>query len=176
MIDLELPGAPDLDDDAERERWRIHSDREAAWAIRKLATAVAEHERIKQNAADEIDAIRAWQDAALAGPARDAAFFEGALVRYRLELEEANPALPKTYKIPGGVITRRKQPDVYRITAEAAFIAWALAEHPELVHIEARVAGLRDFRRGDQLVDEDGQHIPGVELVVRDDTYSAKPG
>jgi Bacteriophage Mu Gam like protein len=178
MIDLEVTGTPDLDDDAQREAWRIHSDREAAWALRKLAAALAETQRIAQAAADEIDALKAWRDAAVAGPQRDAAFFEAALVRYRVELEGRNPELPKTYKLPGGVIARRKQPDQYQVTDEPTFVAWALdTGHEHLLHIEPRTTGLKAFTANDEgtLVTAEGEVVPGAERVVRDDAYSAKP-
>lgn len=179
MIDVDVAGTPDLDDDEARQAWRIHSDREAAWAMRKLAAAVAETERVTQAAADEIDALKAWRDAALAGPTHDAEFFEAALVAYRLELEERNPELPKTYKVPGGVIARRKRPDTYRVTDDQAFIAWALdtgLEH--LLHIEPRTSGLKAFTANDEgtLVTADGEVVPGVEHVVGTDAYHAKPG
>lgn len=178
MIDVDVAGTPDLDDDEARQAWRIHSDREAAWAMRKLAAAVAETERVTQAAADEIDALKAWRDAALAGPTHDAEFFEAALVAYRLELEERNPELPKTYKVPGGVIARRKRPDTYRVTDETAYVAWALEYNADLLRIESRLSELRTFAdAGDgRLVDRWGQVVPGVEHVVGTDAYHAKPG
>lgn len=182
MIDVDIPAAPDLDDLEQREAWRIHSDREAAWALRKLAAALAEAERINRDAADEIEALKAWRDAALAGPEHDAGFFEAALVRYRVELEERDPDLPKTYKLPGGVITRRKRPDTYQVTDADAFTAWALANNRDLVKIEPRVSGLRDIVVHDNdadsvlVVDRNGEIVPGVEHHLGTDAYAAKPG
>ena len=100
---------------------------------------------------------------------------------YRLELEERDPDLPKTYKVPGGVIARRKQPDRIVVTDEAAFVAWALEGYRDLLHIEPRVSGLRNITESEPdsallVTSIDGEIVPGVEHVTGNDAYSAKPG
>lgn len=199
---LELEDAPDLDDDEQRERWKVKSDRAASWALRRLGAAAAEIERIKQNADDEITAIKAWAEAATAEPKRDINFFEGVLIDYRMRLEADNPKLPQTYKVPGGTIARRKTPDKIEIVDPEKLVRWAIRSGLfDILKIEPQVSKLKDIgatAQHDEIEPEDEggtgppflvpvgrmvigegddiEIVPGVVHLIREDSYSAKPG
>lgn len=152
----EIDDAPDLDDDEQRERWKVRSDRAASWALRKLRETLDEIERVTLAAGDEIRSLNAWKDAAIAPLARDVNFFEGVLIGYRLELEAKNPALPKTYKVPGGTISRRKSADKIEIVDEDALVRWAIR------------SGLFEFLKISPLVSKLGDFTPVHEVGICD--------
>lgn len=143
---LELADAPDLEDDEQRERWKVKSDRAASWALRRLGDTEAEIARLKLAAQDEIDSLKAWLEAALAPLARDVNFFEGVLIEYRMALEAEHPDLPQTYKVPGGTIARRKTPDKIEIVDADAVVRWAIRSGLfDLLKIEPRVSLLKEI-------------------------------
>lgn len=178
------------EDDESRERWSVGGDREATWALRKMAACDAEMDRLTADAAHEIEAIKAWLEAALTGPARDRSFFESKLIEYRRRLEADNPKLPLTYKVPGGVIARRKGSRSVVITDEQTFVEWALDNDPELVKLAPLKGGLvaKDalYKLPDVPENEDdgwvsvvvsgsGEKVPGVQVVRDPAQYGAKP-
>lgn len=159
----------DLADATIREVWTIPDSEAANWAFRKLAHAQEELARIKADAAAEIARIQAWADDASRPLESDAAWFTGRLIEYRRRLEDADPTLPKTYRLPFGSITRRKLPDKTVVTDKAAAIAWAQEHAPDAVKLDLLVSQLPDADP------ETGELVPGVERVVGVDKYDAKP-
>lgn len=175
---LALPDGPPLN----RETWQIDSDGAASWALRKMGAALAEVARCKQLADDEITRVKAWLDTATIGPQHDADFFESRLIDYRFRLEDANPDLPKTYRVPGGRIARRKLPDRVEVVDEQALIGWALTSGADVIRITASVSALKKVAAPTDpdaekcgLVTGDGEQVPGVVHVLGDDRYSATP-
>lgn len=143
---LELADAPDLEDDEQRERWKVKSDRAASWALRRLGEAQAEIARLEEAADDEIRALKVWCEAAVTPLKRDINFFEGVLIEYRMALEAEHPELPQTYKVPGGTIARRKTPDKIEIIDADAVVRWAIRSGLfELLKIEPRVSLLKEI-------------------------------
>lgn len=164
-------------DPEHRDGYRIGGDREATWALRKLAAAHAERDRIMAVAGEEIARITAWRNAAVRGPEADIDFFEAVLIDYRRRLEAENPNLPQTYKLPGGVITRRRSPVRAEVLDPEAFTAWALVHDPAAVKVTPLVSALGSYQRTDEgdVVSPDGEVVPGVHVVGGDDRYAAKP-
>lgn len=176
----------ELHEPDDRAAFVIDNDRKAAWAMRKLRAALAEAERIRLEAANELDAITRWRDDALRGPQHDVEFFRALLVGYRHELELANPDLPKTYPVPGGKLIRRKGRTRVEITDEAAFVAWALDNDRDALKVTPLKSRLTAKGSGyievppdtdgpSRLAAPTGEVVPAVELVAGDDTYDAVP-
>lgn len=159
------------------EGWVVDGDREAAWALRKMREAQAEVDRVNANAAHEHDAITAWADAAKTGPDHTLAFFRGRLIGYRLHLEDENPDLARTYKLPGGRLIRRKAPDRVEVADEDALVGWALENDRDAVTFKPKVTPFKgaDYGYSDDgrvVYLSDGEVVPGVRWVEGDDRYS----
>lgn len=200
---LEAADAPDIEPTPEtRERWSIDGDRTAGWALRRLARARGEVDRINAEADRRIALIEAWREDALRTPMSDAAFFEGALGdwhRRRLEpvvadaldtYLNAHPnASPddalaavwanlkgKSLKLPDGTLTARRTPDTVEVVDPDAAVTWALTEgHAHLVNLKPALAELRKLpRAGGAVVGPDGEAVPGVVPRAGRLTYGAK--
>lgn len=196
MIDEHEP-APwnptgDLDGDAEdgaREAWRIHSDREATWAIKKMRAAQAELDRVKEEYDAERELLDQFLKDASAGPERDLEFFKGHLIAYRMELEDRDPDLAKTYKLPGGNLTRRAGSKVIEVTDLDEFRKWALTgQRYALLSVGPAKQAIKDLLRavhgtlenGDDdpiglLIDQEtGEAAQGVVELVKPDSYDVR--
>lgn len=186
----------DLELDApERKGFIIHSDSEANHVLARLARWEREAARVQGIVDDELERIAVFKAANLGtkddprGAAREAEFYRGVLVDYYRRLEDADPDLAQTRKLPGGTIGRRKNPDSLEVTDEAAFIRWAIAndrgdllkpfELASKTTVRDALTPQADPKSVDHgsvlhFVDADGAVIPGVMYRVGDDRYEAK--
>ena len=171
-------GAPDpLDDDAPL--WECTDDAAAGWCLRKIARAKAEMLRHEENAEYEIAGIRQWLDEVSSPLARTIGFFEGRLIGYRRRLEDENPDLPLTYKLPGGDLVRRAGRAKTVVVDEEAFVAWALEAAPDAVKTKPLTSRLltKEFEvtEAGALVDlRTGELVPGVQVSPGSPTYGVK--
>lgn len=171
------------EDDETRERFVIDGDRTATWALRKLAAARAEADRIKMLAQAEVDRVKEWERQALAGPGRDINFFEGLLGEY-LRMLQAEGRAKKSYKLPAGTITSRKAPDVLEVTDEELFRDFAEGwNRLDLLHIKItpnKKALKEAIDEGVALIGflcgvTPERAIPGARIVEGDVSYGATP-
>jgi hypothetical protein len=171
------------------ENWQVTDDAGANWALRKIARAEAEIARVEAVAYEEVARITQWKADTVRGPKDDIGFFKAHLVDYRRRLEDADPQLPKTYKLPAGDLTRRKGATRIEVTDEAAFVAWAEANDPSLLSRKPLVSRLKDQKdrytalppdgdegteRATWIVTTDGEGVPGVEQVFAPEQYSVR--
>lgn len=171
------------------EPWEIHDDAEANWALRKIYQAEREIERVNANAQREVERILLSRDAAVQSAQQTVSFMKLHLIHYRRKLEEADPTLPKTYRLPAGVLSRRKGPSRYVVTDEKAFIEWAERNDPDAYRRTPLVSALdnpnyrcvgeqkesSDVEQRSPIVTTSGELVPGVERVREPDRYSCKP-
>jgi hypothetical protein len=175
----------DLDDyrdtqQQDRDGFVVDDDQKAAWALRKLARARAEIDRIKDVAGAEIDLILQWQEETTGPLYRETARFEGMLVDYRRRLEQADPKLRKTYPVPGGALTRRQAPRTFDVFDPDALVAWLIENgHTDAIKAKpqtSKITAAAGFQIGDgtesmTIVDADGVMLPGVQVLRGPDRY-----
>jgi hypothetical protein len=159
--------------------WRIEDDGTANWALRKLDQKRRDIERIKENAGREVARIIAATNAAvntLTNGCGGTEFFRAHLIDYRHRLEQNNPELPKTYRLPAGVLSRRKGPSRYVVTNEQKFIEWAERNDPDLYKRTPLVSGLKIYPHVEgAIVTRDGEPVPGVVRETDPDVYDVRP-
>jgi len=167
--------------------FRVDSDDLATWAFRKRRSHQRELDRLRGLAAAERAKIDAWEADVTAGPTSRIEFFDGALEGYYRHLQQADPDLPKSYRVPGGTIGRRKLPDTLEVAGEDEAVAWALTNRPELTATRlAKPAAKKALEAIDladalpgarlELVDPDtGEVVPGLVHVVGADRIFVKP-
>jgi hypothetical protein len=166
----------------ERAAWRIESDDQASWALRKLRAYSTEVDRLATLAARERARIRDWQDDRTRSLLGHISFFEQKLIDYRMRLERDNPKLAQTYHVPGGAITRRRSSLRIEVKDRDAFVGWAEENDPGVVKMSPLVQPLKD-RKDRYHLDEEtgvvvdlftGQKVPGVEVLRDPDQYGTK--
>lgn len=105
-----------------RERFRIASDDQANWAVRKIAQARRDLAKAETLAEAEIARVTAWLDGQRKDAMRTVGFFESLLREYYLPRFASDPRL-RTIKLPAGKVqVRAQQPEFQR--DEAALLAW----------------------------------------------------
>ena len=144
--------------------------------MRKLAAAKREIDRIKDAANAERNKVTDWETDALKGPQHDAGYFEALLIDRLHQLEVENPDLPKTYRVPGGALVRRKLPDRIEVVDSEAFLTWAQVNAPDAVKVTPLVSALSGLPRTDEgdLVTSEGEVVPGVGVSAGGESYSVK--
>lgn len=158
---------PTPTDDAARTAYRIDGPSSAGWAMRKLAAARTEQARIRALAAAEIERVQAWAAAEHERHERDAAWFEGLLARWALDLRAADPHC-KSVTTPWGVVQTREQPGKWTVDDDTV-LEWAQTARPDLIRVE-RSLRLADARKvltvtGGQAFDEaTGEVVPGIDV------------
>lgn len=188
--DLEDFLADLYDEPTEEERtgFRVDSDEKASWAFRKLRGFEDERQRLQEQADVERARIDAWLSDVTRGLDRQIETFSGWLRAYYEERLAADPSTPKTYRVLGGEIQRRKNPDRVEITNPAKLVAWAQENQPELVTVhepEVQRSVLKgQVGRGMRLlsdepsallvVEETGEVVPGCEYVRGDERIVPK--
>jgi hypothetical protein len=198
LTDASLPeGAPDTEaPEEERARYRVGGDREASWALMKLAKAETEKKRIRRLAEDERQRIDQWEAEASAGPRRDADYFRSLLMEYHMLLLDAElvalisegktpaeawaKAKRKTYRLPSGTLTARKGGEGIGVTDAAAFEAW-VREHPERLALvtvkpdKAAVKAAAEHTPDGTLVVDGGEVVPGLHWYADPPSFTATP-
>jgi len=120
----------------EEGRWSIMGyqpearDGVATWAMRRLGKIKAERARIVAVADAEVRRIGEWVDSADKPLEGDENFFTGCLTEYLRHIrrergeDEDNP-VTKSYRLPTGTITGRRQPERIEVVDEERFVEWA---------------------------------------------------
>jgi phage host-nuclease inhibitor protein Gam len=186
--------------DPDREAWRIDSDGEASWALRKLATYQAELARLVEQAEGEQARIDDWLADSTSGLHSQIEFFTDHLNdwHHRLVDERGADDMPQTYRLVNGSLVRRKAPDGVNITDADAFVAWALAEgRIDLLNIKPAAQPMRsevglgwqvpamvvdgkgkpvraEYGNLHPVVTAGGEVVPGVEYRVGAEGYNVK--
>lgn len=161
--------------------FKVTDDGSATWALRHLKKAESEVARIHAAAHHERMLIEQWEDRALKSPLDDVGFFKGLLLDYQRRLIDADPDFPKTYKIPGGALTRRAGRARRVVTDVEALKTWLAQHQPDALKVEIQASRIKAetfYRPGDPdvalLFEVEGELIPGVVQVVGEEKFDVK--
>ena len=163
-------------DPSDSDTWQgVQDDETAQRLLRSLARNTRERDRIRRNAAAEIDRIQAKALADEKPLNERIEWLENELSGYLRRLRQSDPKL-KTYKLPGGNLTVRAGRSRTVVHDSHAFVEWALSAAPAALKIEPLVSVLtpsHGFVRTDEgvIVNADGEVVPGVEVVTGDESY-----
>ena len=143
--------------------------------LRRIARSTRERDRIRRNAAAEIDRIEAKALADEKPLTESIEWAENELEGYLRRLRQSDPKL-KTYKLPSGNLTVRAGRSRTIVNDSPAFVEWALSAAPAALKIEPLVSVLtpsHGFTRTETgtIVAAGGEVVPGVEVVTGDESY-----
>ena len=161
LHDYELPNF----EVPEPQTFTIDNDAKADWALRKLASIrgkIAENTAIAGN---EIERISAWLESQTEKLKGDAQYFEALLTGYGMA-ERANENR-KTIDLPHGKVKSRLIKAKVEVTDTEAFIAWARESQPALIRVKEspNISALTEFIVGQEVVTEDGEIVPAVQVI-----------
>lgn len=160
---IENLGVPEIPE--ERERFRIETKDQAAWALRKMSRIKAEQDENTQAAQAEIDRIAVWRNEENEKLQRSVSFFESLLHEYFMQLREDDPKL-KTVKLPHGSLKMRAQQPQYEYD-EDQLLPWAKGNLPEAVVVKESIAKTPVKKH----IRETGEMVPGVTITERPEKF-----
>lgn len=163
---IENLGVPEIPE--ERERFRIETKDQAAWALRKMSKIKAEIDENIMTAQAEIERITGWRDSENEKLERSAAFFEGLLYEYFMALRETDPKL-KTMKLPHGALKMRAQQPEFQYD-ETQLLPWAKENLPDAVVVKVSVSKTPVKKH----IKETGEMVPGVTITERPEKFSVE--
>ena len=167
LIDtVEQFGVPE--EQEQRERFKIETKDQAAWALRKMSRIKAEQDENTQAAQVEIDRIAAWREEENEKLERSVSFFEGLLYEYFMDLREEDPKL-KTMKLPHGALKMRALQPKYEYD-EDALLSWAKENLPQAVVTKESVSKNPVKAH----IKETGEVVPGVVVLQRPEKFSVE--
>ena len=166
-----------LGETEEKPAFQIDNDRKADWAVEKVMEAVAERDRLVKIADQRIKELQEQKLAIAAKADRSTRFLTEKLYDYFQTVQPSSVTKTQTsYKLLTGKLVLKKQQPEY-VRDEAALLSWAETTAPEYVKIEKKV-NWADLKKkadvsGDKLL-LDGEIIPGVTVVERDDVFEVQ--
>lgn len=167
LIDtVESFGVPE--EQEERERFRIETKDQAAWALRKMSRIKAEQDENIQTAQAEIERITSWRDEENGKLERSISFFESLLHEYFMQLREDDPKL-KTVKLPHGSLKMRAQQPEFQYD-ETQLLPWAKENLPDAVVVKVSVSKTPVKKH----IKETGEMVPGVTITERPEKFSVE--
>ena len=159
-----------IEDEEQREGWKIENDSQADWALHKIREAKAEYRRFEMVVHDKIEQLKAALAAEKEKLDREVGFFQGKLYEYFEQVPKKKTKTQETYKLPSGrLVLKHKQPRFER--DEDKLVAWLETNNmTDLVKVKkyADWAGLKADTEvvGNQVVSKStGEIIDGVVAV-----------
>jgi hypothetical protein len=176
ITEFDGPDDPILDLSIEG-RFRVGDDKQAAWAMRKLAALEGRISTVVDIADQERERIAAWQESETAKLLRDADYFRGILTEYAASERAVNDR--KSITLPHGVVKSRLGQPKWSVTDET--LEWARANSPDLIAVKESVnlsllKTAATAEPTDSLglvaITADGEIIPGVSIEQPQITFT----
>lgn len=153
----------EIETDEQRERFRVHDDQAAAWAMRRLFSIenkIGEYQRI---ADAERTRIEDWLTEVNSPLAKSRDYFVGLLMDYarRQRDEDGRKSIP----LPHGKITSRSTQPKWHVR-EDEVLPWARQTHPDVIAVKESLSltAMKDrFQVVEgRVIDENGEVVPGI--------------
>lgn len=152
-----------------QEGFTVTNDQEAEWALRKIATAETESNRLAYTCDLEIQRYKTVKQESIDRCARDTAYLRALLERYFESVPRKKAKTQETYKLPSGVLKRKNQAPSFE-RDEASLLAWAKARPNQPFVKVVETTNWAEIKAacaiaGDAIADENGEIVPGVKVV-----------
>ena len=154
------------------EAFTIDDDMKADWALRKIADADAELERMKTWYKDQLDRAQKQHDERVS-------FFLSLLFAYFAKVPKKETKTQFKYSLPSGDLIFAKAKEDFRATDPEQLLGWCKENAPQLVAVKMEPAWAEIKKRLTMteagVVDsETGMVVDGVELVTKDEEFKVK--
>ena len=160
----------DMEDEQQRESWKIQNDSQADWALDKIREAQAEYRRFEMVVNDKIAQLEAALAAEKERMEKEVNFFQGKLAQYFETVPRKTTKTQEVYKLPSGRLVKKyKSPKIER--DEEKLVAWLEANGmTELIKIR-KSPDWATFKKdteivGDKVVSKTtGEVIDGITVI-----------
>lgn len=149
----------------------VDNDQKAEWCLKKIKEAQADKERWKAFYEDQYRAVEESADVTISQ-------MEGLLFEYFKTVPHKQTATQENYKLPSGKLVSKKQEPEYERKDEE-IIDWLKNNGgQQFVKVKESLdwAGLKKTVSvvGEAVATEDGEIIPGVKVVPREDVFKVE--
>lgn len=169
----------DIEDEQQREGWKIENDSQADWALDKIREAQAEYRRFKMVVDDKIQQLQEALEKEKESMERETGFFQSKLAQYFETVPKKATKTQEVYKLPSGRLVKKyKQPKIKR--DNEALVAWLERnDMTELVKIEKKAdwATLKKQTEiaGERVISKHtGEVIEGVTAVPQNPEFKVE--
>lgn len=139
----------DIENEEQREGWKITNDNSADWALDKIREAQAEYRRFKMVIDDKIQQLQEALEKEKESMEQETGFFQSKLAQYFETVpKKKTTKTQESYKLPSGRLVKKyKAPKIVR--DDEKLVAWLEKNQmPELVKIKKSAQKhLLSFRR-----------------------------
>lgn len=128
----------DIEDEQQREGWKIENDSQADWALDKIRETQAEYKRFEMVVNDKIQQLQEALETEKERMENEVNFFQGKLAQYFETVPKKATKTQEVYKLPSGRLVKKyKAPKIVR--DDAKLVEWLEANSmDELVKIEKK--------------------------------------
>jgi phage host-nuclease inhibitor protein Gam len=167
----------DIQEEQERQRFKITDLNSLNWAFRKLAAIEAKKADVNQLADAEVQRIESYREQELKGLVNSEDFFKSHIAEYANVQREVDPNFKA--KTPYGSVTFRKQQPKWNYDDEALLTFLEQNDYADLVRvkkepvktdIKKRFIATQDGR----VFDENGQEVTGIKVEFLPESISIK--
>lgn len=169
----------DIEDEQQREGWKIENDSQADWALDRIREAQAEYRRFEMVVNDKIAQLQAALQTEKERMENEVNFFQGKLCKYFETVPRKKTKTQEVYKLPSGRLVKKyKAPKIVR--DDAKLVEWLEANSmDELVKIEKKPdwATLKKETEivGERVISKNtGEVIAGVTAIEQNPEFIAE--
>ena len=164
-----------------REKFVVDNDMKAEWVLSKIRRIRADQKKDKDELTRQMQFYKDQMDSIDKQADSDVEFFESMLTPYFAERMESGftkqTKTQITYKLPTGkMMLKHQAPEFERKDDE--LLPWLKANRPDLVKVkeEPNWAELKKTVNvvGDSIATKDGEVIPGVKVIEREDKFEVE--
>jgi len=164
-----------------RERFTVDNDMKAEWVLSKIRSIRKEKKKETDELLRQMRFYEDRMDMICKQADEEVAWFESMLTPYFDERMESgftkSTKTQTTYKLPTGKLVLKHQAPEYE-RKDAELLPWLKANRPDLVKVveSPNWAELKKTVKinGDSVVTEDGEVIPGVKVIEREDEFKVE--
>ena len=160
--------------ETKREPFVVDDDSKAEWCMEQIGRKKAELAKWKDHFDAQFEGIKRQLES-------DIAWFEGSLWPYFAKLR-ADGLVKKadksvSYKLPAGKLVLKQQEPEYD-KDDDKIVKWLEKNSPEFVKVKKTPdwQGLKNTLvvSGETMVTEDGEVVPGIKVIARDDVFKVE--
>jgi len=166
----------DIENEQQREVWKIENDNSADWALDKIRESQAEYKRLEMTVNNKISQLQAALQAEKEAMERELNFFQGKLAEYFETVPRKATKTQETYKLPSGKLVKKyKAPKIERDNDK--LVAWLEQnDMPDLVKTEKKADWVTLKKEteivGDRVISKHtGEVIEGVTAVPQNPEF-----